>query len=558
MELYVNMKSERISRFVAAISFFFISIIFPITSESIKFIDVDEFNFVKGGQKAGLRVCAFDTETQKYDSIGYYTFPITTSRKPSGNLLEDFYGLEIAFNGDVKIKSSLENVIVRTKGIFRESPASLSFVKDDQTRNLAFYALVSSSPTNIKDFLNSFKKGKYGKSSFKVSFYSYPTWIREEKSYGTLSQDRDENNRERGIIGELATRMTFFSYGYPGKFLTQDGSGQGIDGIYTKRNERGELAALFLTESKCKDASMSTKAIMDSQLNERLLYDNIGRVDPSQKSIILDFIDQNPDLVFKGAHRTLTDGSSEWLVKPLEIRIFRTLRMGISSPEKDKEAFIEMISSNFRSPEEFLRVALAYYQLDEDQQKLDTFCKAIGSSPEKISQLGTSLAELSKPRAVRRLTYESIASNSEEPRTLCKEELETFQIAGPSGSSLQFAEQPEEVIKSAVVVKVAEQDERSQPAQGIECNRKNLAKLLTYIKGKFKRSQLKTINDELKKMDPKFVLLNANQLSCFSDYEKYSGRYLRYDHENLWKLLLRAFHSQYEQAIVEGIFKEDT
>jgi hypothetical protein len=555
MELYINMKSKRMARFLAAISFFFISIIFPITSESIKFIDVDEFNFVKGGQKAGLRVCVFDTKTQKYDYIGYYTFPTTASRRPSGVLLENFYdlGLEVDFNGNVEIKSSLENVIVRTKGEFQEFPKSLTFIKDDQTRNLAFLSLRSLSPNKIGKFLNSFKKGKYGKSDFQVSFYSYPTWTREKKSFGTLSQDGYENNQERKIIGELATRVAFFSCGYFHKFSTQDGSNQGIDGIYAKRNKNNELAALFLTEYKCQDNSPSPKKIMKSQLNESILNDNIGRLESSQRSIVLDFIDQKPDLVFKGAHRILIDGTSEWLVKPLGITIFRTLKMGISSPEKDKEAFIEMIAPNFRSPEEALRVLFAYYHLDEEQQ-LDVFYKATGSSPETLSPLGAPLAGPSKPRAVIPFSL-SMASSSEGPSTLCKQDPDTFQITGPSSSSLQFIEQPEEIIKPAAVA--AEQETRSYFVQDIEYNRENLAKLLTYIKGKFKRCELQTINEELKKVDPNFVLLNANKLSCFSNYKKYFNRHTRYDYENLWKLLLEAFPDHYQQAIVKGAFKEE-
>jgi hypothetical protein len=349
--------------------------------------------------------------------------------------------------------------------------------------------------------------------------------------------------------------MAFFSRGYFLKFSTQDGSGQGIDGIYAKRNENGELEALFLTESKCKDGSMSPQKIMESQLNERILYDNIGRLEPSQKSIILDFIDQKPDLVFKGAHRILTDGSSEWLVKPLGATTFRTLRMGISSLEKDKEAFIKKIAHNFRSPEEFLRVALSYYQLNDDQQKLDVFCMAIGSSPEKLSQFSAPLAGPSNPRVVRRLILPT-RSSSEEPSTLCEQELDTFQIAEPSGLSFQSPERPEETIKPAVVVKVAKQEKKNQPAQEIEGNRENLAKLLTYIKSLCKRNQLKTINEELKKADPNFVLLSPPQLSHLSDYKKYKSRWPDYNHENLWKLLLTAFPSHYQQAIADGVFKE--
>lgn len=529
MQLHFHLSRFKELRFLLVTLSFFTLLVSSNHLQCLTFIDVDEFEFQESGIISGLRICAFDSETQKYKSIDYYQLPATNLRKPTGVFLNNFYKLEIHYNGDVNILSPLRDTMVRTHGQLLGNLKSLQTFKDDQTKNVAYSSLDIVTALNLSKKLNTFNKGTYGKSSIQIPFHhNYPNWKQELRSFNNICQDETEKRKERGIIGELATRIAFFSSGYLEKIPTQDNSGQGIDGIYIQRNEAGQPASMFLTESKCHAGGSSTSKVMESQLTEKILFGNISRLENTQRTMILNFIDQDPTAVFKAAHRTLINGSSEWLVKPLEINAFQVLRTGITSPEKEKEVFITTISRNFSSPEEMIRVALAHYHIESDQEKVACFNKVLGCSTEQFEQLVTTYKQESKELKVRkRLSY-----------------------GLPSAEQSKFpAEQLTTTQHSTCELK---------NISAIEYSRENLAKLLTFFKGRdeFKRGHCKIINEGLQRISSKNSV-ESSELSQLSNYNKYPTFHKKISHKSLWDDLLKAFSTLYQQALVEKIFEEE-
>ncbi len=297
---------------------------------------------------------------------------------------------------------------------------------------------------------------------------------------------------------------------------------------------------MFLTESKCQSSSFTPKKVMKLQLNEERLRGNINRFDTSKKSLVLNFIDKasttenTPTLVFKGVHRVLIDGSSEWLIEPLNTKTFQALRLGITSPEKEKETFIANIAPNFSSPEEMLRVVFAHYKVEGHKEKLAIFSKSLGHSSEQPEQLIViNKQETNESKIVRRLSFNS-----------------------------PLSEQPKEaaIVEQAILTgkhQTEKSESETKTIKKIEYTRDNLSKLLVFIKEGFKRNQLESINEKLKELAPDYVPLKAGQLSMFSNYKKYSDKYKIYDYNSLWDLLLKAFSDRYQQAVAEGVFDEE-
>ncbi|MBA3814575.1 MAG: hypothetical protein H0X26_08875 [Alphaproteobacteria bacterium] len=221
MTLFIELNRLKTSRSLVNIIFFCSCLIFSNKLQSIIFIDIDEFDFRNAVQKSGLRICEFDTVGQKYNKISYYNFPPTSKRKPTGDLLVNYYGLNIDYNGNVRFSSFLENTIVRTKGTIEGEKNGVYIKKDDEDKNIAYKSLSILSGADLKNTLNRFEKGQYGKNDINISFLNYPSWSGQYVTLGQISQDDQENNNERKIIGELATRMAFFSYGYLDSVVTR-------------------------------------------------------------------------------------------------------------------------------------------------------------------------------------------------------------------------------------------------------------------------------------------------------------------------------------------------
>ncbi|WP_010297628.1 hypothetical protein [Candidatus Odyssella thessalonicensis] len=500
--------------------------------EEIKFVDIDQFKFTTS-QRSGLRICVFNLKEQQYESITYYNLPATKGRQLDGVMLDDFYGLSVTYSGDITISAPLEGKVLRTKGRIQADHKDLTSFVDDEERTIAYHALHPLPAPDLAKHLNkNFSKAPYKQTSFSITVCTLPSRTLSSVDLDTIAADRRENNAERGIIGELATRMTLFCYGFFEKIPSQDNSGQGIDGVYFQSNgKEDERQALFLTESKCKNASASPKKILDTQLEEKVLYENIERLDHINKERILNFIDSSPNKVFKAAHRILITGTSQWRVESFNIKDFRVQRLGVASPEKDKKAFIATIASKFTSPEEMLRVMFEYYKIDNDAEKLAVVYRALNCAPENKQETQSEICTQEEPKLV----------DSPGPSISVKQISYDAQ-KGTVARRLSFG--------SATITVKSEIK--------VEYSRENLSILLAYIAKGFKRSSLKKINAGLRAINSEFTDLTPSELTQLSNFAQYKNYKKKASYESLWELLLKAFPDQYKQTLADGLYNLDT
>lgn len=514
------------SLFAAVFLYVFAGIFSTHALEDIKFIDVDEFHFAKAGLKSGLRICVFGVQTQTYESITYYNLPATQDRKRDDMLLQGFHGISISYTGDITVPVPLKGVIIRTKGTISGPKSNFSQWADEEKRNLAFETLPVVIGSELKEVLNTgFSKGPYNQTSFNVTSCTLPSRTKASVTLDSISGDTQENNHERGSIGELATRITLFCCGFYEKLPSQDNSGQGIDGVYIQRDKSNALTSLYLTESKCKNASVSPKKILQTQLTEKALFENIGRLDLPYRTMVLDFIASSPNKVFKAAHRILITGKSQWRVEELDFKGFQVLRTGVSSPAKDKEIIIASISPKFNSPVEMLRAVFGHYQIDTDSEKLALFHQAIGCTTERLETL---------------LEDRKHETDASDPREVKQDP----------------QEDPKRRIARKLTYDTPVKKETKQEIK-VEYSRENLSIFLTVIKKQFKRGACDGINNKLKELDSDSEQLTASTLSQLSDFANYPNFHKTIDHKPLWDLLVKAFPSEYKQAIADGKFSDE-
>ncbi|AIK96560.1 hypothetical protein [Candidatus Odyssella acanthamoebae] len=540
------MTIKKLRQFFWEVCFYLCAfILFTEALEDIKFVDIDQFKFATT-QKSGLRICVFNLKAQQYETINYYNLPATKDRKPEGELLKDFEGLRVAYNGDVILSSPLKGMVIRTNGRIQTEQEDFRIHVDDQERNIAYPGLPPFSANKLKTHLNEqFGKGPHRQTSFNITTCTLPSGTSTTVTLDNISSDERENKVERGIIGELATRMTLFCCGFYEKIPSQDKCNQGIDGVYFQQDgKEGEVEALFLTESKCQNASRSPLKIMTTQLTEKILYENIGRLDPVYKERVLNFIESFPKKVYKGTHRILKSGKSQWLVQPLDTKAFKAQGLGVFSPEKEKKVFIANIASKFNSPEELLRVVFEYYELESEEEKLVVFQRALSCSPEHLLLLMEACKQQEqKPEEQRSRRNQAAEQKTPGNQTPVEESILEKQILHeaqkkPVARRISFS-LPDIHVKEEVKV---------------EYSRENLSTLLTYIKNGFKRAALKEINAGLKRVDPNTVLLGPSELAMLSNYTHYSDYNKKRDRKPLWDLLLQAFPDQYQQTIADGLY----
>lgn len=528
-----HMIKLHLRKLLSYIGFYFCALLLSAEAfEDIKFVDIDQFKFTTS-QRSGLRICVFNLKEQQYESITYYNLPATKDRQLTGVMLDDFHGLTVAYSGDITISTPLESKVIRTKGRIQADHKDLTTFVDDEERTIAYHTLRPLPAPDLAKHLNkNFSKAPYKQTPFSISVCTLPSRTLSSVDFDTIAADRRENSVERGIIGELATRMTLFCCGFSEKIPSQDNSGQGIDGVYFQSSgKEGEVQALFLTESKCKNASASPKKILDTQLEEKVLYENIGRLDPLYRARILNFIDSFPSKIFKGAHRILITGTSQWRVESFNIKNFRVQRLGVASPEKDKKAFIASIASKFTSPEEMLRVMFEYYNFESDKEKIAVVYRALNCAHENKQALQS---EICTP--------------------------EESKLMDSTGPSISIKQVPCEDQKRTVVRRLSFDSAAITVKNEIkvEYSRENLSILLAYIAKGFKRSSLKEINAGLKAINSQFKDLSPTQLTKLSNLAQYENYKKKASFEFLWKLLLKAFPDQYQQTLAEGLYNLDS
>lgn len=283
---------------------------------SVTFINVDEFYF-SHEEKLGLRVSIFDTKQQKYISIDYFQKLIVnsdeTSRTLSGPLPKIYFnGLIVDYDGNIAIPTDFNpndptGWIVRT----RYHDGKITF-KTKSYKMLRSAAKEIKTGTYISQKLNAFTSPSL-RPLFNTSFFVEGSESEEKKNFSCLSSNRKDNNDERGRIGELATECTMIGYGY-NKLSSQDTSNHGLDGVFTDNSDTPEL---FLTESKCRDESVTAEAILDTELKETTIAERISKApDEDTSAVVQDFIDHKHQKIFKFAHRIKPNGECQCCVRP--------------------------------------------------------------------------------------------------------------------------------------------------------------------------------------------------------------------------------------------------
>ena len=282
------------------------------------FIDVNEFNFPHETKK-GIRVCVFNTKTQKYVSIDYFPYPSSTiDRSQDGPLSKPYYGATIYYDGNITVPSTFnpdaDGYVVRT-GV---ATGSITFGTKKEGQILKPDPAIQPG-SYILEELNKFISPTLG-PSFPAYFFKKG----EAKPVATvffaqLSQDKKDNRDERGKIGELATEYTMIGYGY-NKLPSQNSRNHGLDGVFTDGSDEPEL---FLTETKC-DGNVETtysgtaaKKIQKDFLNETIIAKRLGGIPEDYldtRYIVEDFIADNPDKIFKFAHRIKPNGEGQCIV----------------------------------------------------------------------------------------------------------------------------------------------------------------------------------------------------------------------------------------------------
>lgn len=495
---YILNESVKVHKFTFLLTFF-ISIN---AAYSIRFIDVDQFEFSDDIKKKGLRICVFDVDQQKFDSITYYNFYATQNRQPDADdtLLENFYGAKISYSGTIKKISDTKDCFWRTCGKIQDVGNTVNVIVDEEQRNIAYFNV---NLGNLNDRLTQFTGGGYKKNQFLVTLHD--AIKKQDKikqvTFQKICENGNQNNKELGAIGELATRMTMFAYGYTTKIKSQNGSNQGLDGIFLK--EYPQTSQLWFTESKCRKESKTAKNVMQSDLGTENIYNRINQnLSLEEKKIILHFLKKKPEYVFQAVHRILKNGQSQWLVQKFDHVKFWTHNLNIGCEEKYKKYFIESIEKNFNNPSEMIRVLFSFYEIKDQKEKMKHIMQACNWTAPNLQyfaeQFGQEQIQIEK-----KLDYEQDITEAS-------------------------IEEKQEIVVY---------------------NRQNLSIFLAYLKELFPRQAVTKINEKITEK------LSSTQLSQLSNFEKYSTHFKTKDFEPLWKELCEGFSDHFKQAIKNEIFE---
>jgi len=273
-----------------ALIFFFA---FISCSHSYIFIDVDECTLPSG---RGIRIAAFDTEDQKFDFVNYHPSP---NPEQEGWMAQDMLGILYTHSGNVSLPQmfDLKKFIIRTRGSFlnEEIRPYITLVDGKhffkhKVQGIKQYPL---SAEKIYSKLQGFSITPKGNLQVIINGV-----------VGTEEQipgNRDVRGKEKGRLGELATEMTFLSFGYS-RLPSQNSSNHGLDGVYVD-NIRKPLN-LFLTETKYRSESKSAEAYMRDDLNEEEICRKMEKAHPETQRVIKSFgaVLDNTEKCYKGTY----------------------------------------------------------------------------------------------------------------------------------------------------------------------------------------------------------------------------------------------------------------
>ena len=334
------MRLLKMTKFISR-SFFIFILAFYTSVQSSHFIDVDAFDFQSEGRK-GIRVATYNLERQKYEYIAYWC-----PKAPNLTYLQ----LRISKEGEVTINPDMElkKYHIRSVGdIIKEGQKKkLKLDKDYENRNILWAESEASIKTGveIKNYLNNYNNPTQGEE-FKVSA------IKDNKRESRLlsqiinpsdatkgNKDIAQNatSKERGALGELATRLTMISFGYVG-FHGQNNSNNGFDGVWVDNFQKPSW--LILSESKFRVEKVSIEKYMKDELNESQIQNRLKVAPPKTQTLIEEFITKKPEAIIKFLHRLKKNGGAICLLETFSGRTYdlvgKCSRLSKSSTEEEK------------------------------------------------------------------------------------------------------------------------------------------------------------------------------------------------------------------------------
>ena len=334
---------------------------------SLLFIDVGTFSFNDVGA-SGVRIVSFDTQKQQLLSVHY--IPNTNKRAPNRKAFENEL-LSTNFQGHVTLKKKInpQDVAIRTFGHLEngQQQSPLPTHIDPLTFISALPNLTHPSKTVIMAY-----QGNHGL---------------ENRDFSCLSPSQNSNRKERGILGELVTDLTFLSLGCV-KINGQNLSNQGLDGIFWHPKRK----LLILTESKCRSESKSAQKYLEEDLSDAKIVARLREIDNQKtRTTLIEYVDSHLSNTHTLAQRLTSSGFVESALGKLDPILYIYYRYPDLSkaPKSIKDTFLKNVlerlnmkkmtyacyeqpnfSKTFQPVQEiFLQVILRCFSMKEITQK---------------------------------------------------------------------------------------------------------------------------------------------------------------------------------------------
>lgn len=241
--------------------------------EATLFIDINKTKFTYAGKpKEIIRVVQFDTCTQLDESsygtphfikVEYRVLQaVTHSRNPNENKWWPIKVGDVEIGaydwcGNVRLKEAHKNynVYVRTMGEFQNKKGLVLDLKYVREKG-------AMSPVN---------------TTFEICFYEG-----ENKNSASLkkicAENTNENSKELGALGELATNMILVDLGWqclPSKYEDN----HGFDGVYGGiLGDKERKKAVYLTESKCRNEAKSAQKYHETTFTPKSIDATLGKM----------------------------------------------------------------------------------------------------------------------------------------------------------------------------------------------------------------------------------------------------------------------------------------
>jgi hypothetical protein len=288
---------------------------------SLLFVDIGPFSFKDMGT-SGIRVVSFDTTKQLLVSLHYIPLPHKRATKRKA-FETDLFATD--FEGTVTLKPGFnpKHMALRTFGTIKGG-TQLSPLPP------------MCHPLKVIQQLPSRDLGTH-----KVSITYQTAGKPESRTFQCLSPSQSSNRKERGVIGELVTDLTFLSLGFV-KINGQNLSGQGLDGIFF----HPQTGILVLTESKCRNEAKSAAKYLSDDLSEAKIVARLHEIDaPKTRELLITYVDQHMAHTFKLAQRLTPKGFVESAFGPLDPVLYIYYRYPDLSkaPQPVKMLFLETL-----------------------------------------------------------------------------------------------------------------------------------------------------------------------------------------------------------------------